>query len=1003
MKKAFAFVLLMLSAFVTPVVRGQQTAPQRFKGIDPWADITAFGGRAVSPVPSTKASCNGSTTIAVASSSGFFIGDGITVSGCGSTNKMSMPTAPTVVPSETTAEPGMGLGTQTRDGSAAKSTYAYSVVARDRYGALTAAGPTTTITNGPTTLGEITYSIRSITRSGNNVKVVTSIPNLMSPGTGLGGTMVCISNTPGQQFNGCFDVAQRDSSTQFEFFNTPIDTHGMGNYAGDVLAESSGSATIFVDNLISWTPVTGAWEYYIYAKRPGDSAQHLIGVTQPQGIQNGFLDTVFEDYGSPFLDNQTFPAYVPVTPPPTVATNDPLTTTITNISGTTVTVANAASQTSSGQTALFDDAPAILAAGNSISYFHSGFGSDALRGGAIYIPQAPSGCAASCAFVVNSYLQLPEELTILQSGLVLANETIAIKSNVNWDGIWGQTGTPQFGYSGSAQVRSLTANPLLYIYGTGALFQNLYLCDNNTNGGVLAVEDNSAPTTWEDVGFEVNGAGNSSYWGRDLILRDTTGTINNQYFYKVLFGGGPAQVPNSSWTPLVFFDGEGTVTLNFSAEFHDTQIGRRGFAILQTGAGSGLAFNNLYRQGGIAPLVTSFSTGGGVGVSLSNATQDTETEPAFTNLGKISTRPIGSFDFSGGGGAGDPVLSGLLVQAYNATAPFSANTQPTPNREGKMTGSTTVVAPPYSTSAIGGCGTPWCPIPDSLAVFNQLVSFGDGHSLIWPLAQATNVSTTVASGGGVPVGTWTYAVIEVGADGGFTIASLPSNAAATTIGNQTVNLTWTRSQGAIAHNVYRCSSKCVSAAGLVNINSEWYRVATAITTTSYSDNAAAPMRAFLPYVTGTGKTIVSPSGFSGLSSRLIPETFAVLPTCGSGVGEGTVSEITDSVTNILGATVTGGGSHKGTVRCDGVNWTLEAISGPSAAIMVATLSTTAATTDNVTVTGLTTSGHCTMTPTNATAAADIASTYISKTTTNQITITHPARSGRTWNIHCTAN
>jgi hypothetical protein len=1002
MKKALAFVLLMLSAIVAPVVRGQQTAPQRLKSIDPWADITAFGGRAVSPVPSTKASCNGSTTIAVESSSGFFVGDGITISGCGSTNTMGTPTAPTVVPSETTAEPGMGLGTQTRNGSAASSTYAYSVVARDRYGALTAAGPTTAITNGPTKLGEITYSIRSISRSGNNVTVVTSTPNLMSAGTGLGGTMVCISNTPGQQFNGCFDVAQRDSSTQFKFFNTPIDTHGMGNYAGDVLAESSGNATIFVDNLISWTPVVGAWEYYIYAKRPGDSAQKIIGVTQPQGILNGYVDNVFEDYGSPFLDNQMFPAYVPVTPPPTVATNDPLTTTITNISGTRVTVANAASQTASGQTALFDDAPAILAAGNSISYFHSGSGSDALRGGAIYIPQAPSGCAASCAFVVNSYLQLPEEMTIWQSGPILANESIAVKSNVNWNGIWGQSGTPQFGYTGSATVRSLTANPLLYIYGTGALFQNLSIYDINTNGGVLAVEDNSAPTTWEDVGFEVNGAGNSSYWGRDLILRDTTGTINNQYFYKVLFGGGPAQVPNSSWTPLVFFDGEGTVTLNFSAEFHDTQIGRRGFAILQTGAGSGLAFNNLYRQGGIAPLVTSFSTGGGVGISISNSVQDTETEPAVTSLSNTQRQTL-SLSFSGGGGAGDPFVSGVLPLAYNGNAPFGSGPQPTPNREGTMTGTSFMINPPYSTAAMGGCGTPWCPMNEAIQVFNQLVSFGDGHSLIWPLAQATNVSTTVASGGGVPLGTWTYAVIEVGADGGFTIASLPSNAAATTSGKQTVNLTWTGSQGAIAHNVYRCSARCVTAAGLVNINSEWYRVAAAITTTSYSDTAGAPMRAFLPYVTGTGKTIVSPIGFSGLTSRLIPETFAFLPTCASGVGEGTVSEITDSTTTILGATVTGGGSHRGSVRCDGVNWTLEAISGPSAAVMVATLSTTAATTDNVTVTGLTNSGHCTMTPTNATAAADIASTYISKTTTNQVTITHPASSGRTWNIHCTAN
>ena len=70
-------------------------------------------------------------------------------------------------------------------------------------------------------LGEITYSIRSISRSGNNVKVVTSTPNLMSAGTGLGGTMVCISNTPGQQFNGCFDVAQRDSRHNLNFSTRP--------------------------------------------------------------------------------------------------------------------------------------------------------------------------------------------------------------------------------------------------------------------------------------------------------------------------------------------------------------------------------------------------------------------------------------------------------------------------------------------------------------------------------------------------------------------------------------------------------------------------------------------------------------------------------------------------------------------------------------------------------------------------------------------------------------
>ena len=290
---------------------------------------------------------------------------------------------------------------------------------------------------------------------------------------------------------------------------------------------------------------------------------------------------------------------------------------------------------------------------------------------------------------------------------------------------------------------------------------------------------------------------------------------------------------------------------------------------------------------------------------------------------------------------------------------------------------------------------------EAIHVFNQLVSFGDGHSLIWPIARATGLAvSSVSAGGSVPVGTWTYAITEVGADGGFTIGSLPVTAT-TTSGNQTVNLTWTGALGAVSHNVYRCSGTCITSAGLVNTQLAWFWVGSFLTSPSFADTLASPGRVFFPNTTGTGVTIANRNGFFGLRVQLLPGPFSQLPSC-TGI-EGTLGEVTDSTTNILGATVTGGGTHKGTVRCDGLNWTLEAISGPSAAVMVATLRTTAATTDNVTVTGLTSSGHCTMTPTNRFAAADIASTYISNTTTNQITITHPASAGRTWNIHCTAN
>ena len=69
----------------------------------------------------------------------------------------------------------------------------------------------------------------------------------------------------------------------------------------------------------------------------------------------------------------------------------------------------------------------------------------------------------------------------------------------------------------------------------------------------------------------------------------------------------------------------------------------------------------------------------------------------------------------------------------------------------------------------------------------------------------------------------------------------------------------------------------------------------------------------------------------------------------------------------------------------------------------ASLTTTASTSDNVTVTGMTASGHCQITATNASGATNIATTYVSNKTTNQITVTHTATSGMTYDIMCTAD
>lgn len=69
----------------------------------------------------------------------------------------------------------------------------------------------------------------------------------------------------------------------------------------------------------------------------------------------------------------------------------------------------------------------------------------------------------------------------------------------------------------------------------------------------------------------------------------------------------------------------------------------------------------------------------------------------------------------------------------------------------------------------------------------------------------------------------------------------------------------------------------------------------------------------------------------------------------------------------------------------------------------ASLVTTAATTDNVSITGVTSSSHCSLTPTNASAATNIATSFVSAKTTNQITVTHTATGSMTYDILCTAN
>lgn len=79
-----------------------------------------------------------------------------------------------------------------------------------------------------------------------------------------------------------------------------------------------------------------------------------------------------------------------------------------------------------------------------------------------------------------------------------------------------------------------------------------------------------------------------------------------------------------------------------------------------------------------------------------------------------------------------------------------------------------------------------------------------------------------------------------------------------------------------------------------------------------------------------------------------------------------------------------------------------AVSGKNIPILAA-LVTTAAASDNVTVTGMTASGHCNLTPTNTAGATNIATTFVSAKAANQITVTHAVTANMNYDISCTPN
>jgi hypothetical protein len=766
------------AALISPVVSPNPLAFDtnvNFKGPNPYVDVTRYGVRAITPTTTpaavglTVTINSGSASALISSASSFVNGDGVVIYGAGPAHSMTTPTGVSVTPSIASAGTGTGLVV---NGPAGSTTYNYQVIARDKNGGLTAASTVASTTTGSASLGRQSVNISTLSRSGNITTVVTSSAHSLSIGS-----MVYVATTSDDvNFGGWFVVATTPDNTHFTFLS------GLDTNNGAATSATGGTAVWFNCNHITWTAVTGAFQYHIYGRTGGSLT--WIGCSRPTG--NNLSDLTFDDFGSPMMDNFKQPGLIPSTPPSS-ATSDSLVTTILSGAGTTsLTLANTASTNVSGATIRFDNAPNILTAANAARNVN----------GLLHFPVSSAG-----QYVVNSYLVLPSDITISITTGFFLNDTIEAGQGVNWYGdVIPQGRPPQaFAQNSWAQVGVSEANPGIYIpSGTISYWRGLSFSGQGLlNGGLLVVADQVSPITFENVNF-TSSTGSGDYMGIGLILRgDVVGSGNSSYvniFRNVFIGGGPTQVNGACFTPGFYCDGCGLTSMV------NINLTLRGIFVRSVLSGpSSFELNTGRQQGSIMPTVTFYSGfGDSPSIIIRSFEQDTTAHPIFTALGGATPLVLlENSGFPGGvGGATAPLVCGLMASTVGVNEVSGNSTAIT----GQNTLSKTLN---FGFAIDGAINTPVSGRYTS-QIFNTGVTIGKAYSLFAAGPAPAAPTAVVSAGGGVSIGTHTYQVVPVWANGAEGAVSPPSALVTTTTGNQTVTVSWVAVPGGpIGYDVYQ--------------------------------------------------------------------------------------------------------------------------------------------------------------------------------------------------------
>jgi hypothetical protein len=457
---------------------------------------------------------------------------------------------------------------------------------------------------------------------------------------------------------------------------------------------------------------------------------------------------------------------------------------------------------------------------------------------------------------------MPTKMTIKMIGIINLFAPLELPGNINVLGDDTSSAAVQFSYLGSSGFSVYPgAYPGIIISGPDVYQRNIDVGGVATNGGLLEVAYGQNDT-WDGGALVGAGTSTSDYLSMPIELISGASGGQQYYFHQMLFNGGPTQILDASWTPLVYY----SIARNSSGGYLENQnysfycdkcfFNLRGVEQeLHGGNGGNWQFVDSYRQGGITPWLLIGNTTGVVKplVIFNNTIQDTESVGSFAAIGGTSQtvaayiNAIGLYNSSvdGGSNTAPPPFSGYRPESVVMESSTSGKP---PNRNTEATQDLSANIQPYNISEF--------PAFQPIKNIYEALAFQGQYPWYYPLGSPTITSAAVQSGTGVVNDTYQFVVTAIGPEGSESAPSAPSSAVTTT-GNgggspmSRIQLHWTNPPGTISNNLYVCGiyGKCPR---------DFRGTALNLTTNSYlfqHDNSNGTP----PQVSGTGTTGATPA------------------------------------------------------------------------------------------------------------------------------------------------